>query len=292
MRQFVLYIQIVKENIKDILQEIDSEIDNSFFFDCDVIGNTLKMTIKLQKELNTLRDKVISRQFQTKEEEIIFFKEYKPEVLSRLLYFNKVFQIESKFPNGSDNIVIKYLNNELDSLTYFFNRNLDFYQYYRSKSTVYDEHYFLRGKTDLRLNSDSSYFNSDPNFSTGYDFKVAKILAYEMLRIYLNKRLQNIGKDRDLEETRTKYAKSPMKFTGKKIALVELGYALANSSDINNGRVEIKEMMDFLGAIFNVDLGDYYRTYIAIKDRKKDRTVYLSKLIEMLEKKMDEDDLY
>ena len=83
-----------------------------------------------------------------------------------------------------------------------------------------------------------------------------------------------------------------MNFTGKKVWLIEFGYALANSGDFNNGRVEIKEMMDFLGAVFNVDLGDYYRTYIAIKDRKKDRTAYLTKLIEILEKKMDEDDSY
>lgn len=283
---------IIKQYYEEIANAIDLEIESIDITGNDIIDDCLKAIRIFQKAISDIRNVVISNNFFSKEEEIIFFKEYKPEILSRLLYFNKVFQIESKFPNGSDDVVAKYLNNELDSLTYFFNRNLDFYQYYRSKSTVYDEHYFLRGKTDLRLNSDSSYFNSDPNFSTGYDFKVAKILAYEMLRIYLNKRLQNIGKDRDLEETRTKYAKSPMKFTGKKIALVELGYALANSGDINNGRVEIKEMMDFLGAIFNVDLGDYYRTYIAIKDRKKDRTVYLNKLIEMLEKKMDEDDLY
>ena len=278
--------------IKKILQNINSEIDNSYYFDCDVIGNSLKMTQRLQKILEELRSKVSGSQFETKEEEILFFKEQKPEVLSKLVYFNKLFQIESKFPNGSDKIVKEYLNNELDSLTYFFNRNLDFYQYYRSKSTMYDEHYFLRGKTDLRLNSDSSHFNSDPIFSTGYDFKVAKILAYEMLRIYLNKRLQNVGKERDLEEVRGQYAKSPMNFTGKKVALIEFGYALANSGDFNNGRVEIKEMMDFLGAVFNVDLGDYYRTYIAIKDRKKDRTAYLTKLIGILEKKMDEDDSY
>lgn len=260
--------------------------------DSDILAISIRRIRYYQELLDELRVHVSQCVFSTTNHEIYFFKEQKPEILSRLLYFNKIFQIESKFPNGSDIVAIEYLNRELDSLTYFFNRNLDFYQYYRSRSTLYDEHYFLRGKTDFRLNSDSSYFNRDPLFSTGYDFKVSKILAYEMLRIYLNKRLQNIGKDRDLEETRTKYAKSPMRFTGKKIALVELGYALANSGDINNGRVEIKEMMDFLGAIFNVDLGDYYRTYIAIKDRKKDRTVYLNKLIDMLEKKIDEDDLY
>ena len=51
-------------------------------------------------------------------------------------------------------------------------------------------------------------------------------------------------------------------------------------------------MMAFLGIAFNVDLGDYYRSYIAIKDRKKDRTSYVRKLIDVLEQNMDENDSY
>ena len=59
---------------------------------------------------------------------------------------------------------------------------------------------------------------------------------------------------------------------------------------LNNGKADIKEIMTYLEASFKVDLGDYYRTYITIKDRKKDRTSFLSNLIKCLLKKMDEDD--
>ena len=282
----------INQYYDEITNEINSYMDAIDIYENDVIVHSLNSIHVLKKTIATIRNFVIANNFPTKEDEILFFKDQKPEILSKLLYFNKIYQIESKFPNGSDEIAVKYIHRELDSLTYFFDRNLDFYQYYRSKSNIYDEYYFVRGKADLRLNSDSSQFDRDPNFSTGYDYKVAKILANEMLRIYLNKRLQNIGSERNLEEVRAKYAKSPMNFTGKKVALIEFGYALANSGDFNNGRVEIKEMMDLLGAVFNVDLGDYYRTYITIKGRKKDRTAYLTKLIEILEKKMDEDDSY
>ncbi|MFA6707711.1 MAG: RteC domain-containing protein [Sphaerochaetaceae bacterium] len=239
-----------------------------------------------------LREKIANYTFSSQDEEILFFKEQKPVIMSRLIFFNKVCKIEAKLPSGSDQVIRDYIHNELNNITYYFDKNLDFYQYYRSKSTTFDNYYFVRGKSDIHLVSDSAYFNSDPNFSTAYDYKVAKILANDMLEVYLKKRLHNIGKERDLEETRVKYAKTPVKFTGKKAALIELGYALAHSGDINNGNVEIKEMMDLFGAVFNVDLGDYYRTYIAIKDRKKDRTAYLSKLIEVLERKMDDDDSY
>ena len=43
-------------------------------------------------------------------------------------------------------------------------------------------------------------------------------------------------------------------------------------------------------ASFKIDLGDYYRTYITIKERKKDRTSFLNKLIRCLLNKMNEDD--
>lgn len=280
----------MREYVNNILQEIDSEIDNFDFYDCNIIENSLFMIVRLENILKELRERIADYTFASKEEEISFFKEQKPEILSRLLLFDKVYQIESKFPNGSDDVVTIYLNEKLDSLTFFFNRNLDFYQYYRSKSTLYDEYYFIRGRADIRLCSDSSRFDRDPNFSTGFDYKVAKILANEMLRIFLNKRLQNISKEKHLEASRAKYLKHPINFTGKKVALIEIGYSLAAAGDFNQGNIEIKELMDYLGAVFNVDLGDYYAAYIAMKGRKKDRTAYLNRLIEALTKRMNDDD--
>ena len=228
--------------------------------------------------------------FPTKEDEILFFKTQKPEILGRLLFFYKIYKIETQCPNGSDEVIRNYINRELDNLTYFFNRNLDFYQYYRSHSTVYDEYYFVRGKADLRLCTDSAQFDKDPNFSTGYDYKVAKIIANEMLRIYLNKRLVKLETNTQVEGNLQKCLKYPFRFTGKKVFLIELGYSLVSSGDINNGNVEIKEMMNFLGTVFQMELGDYYAAYIAMKERKKDRTAYLSRLQDSLVKRMDEDD--
>lgn len=148
---------------------------------------------------------------------------------------------------------------------------------------------FLRGKTDIRLCTDSAQFDKDPNFSTGYDYKVAKILANEMLRIYLNKKLHKLECDSYIEEKQTIITKIPIRFTGKKNALIELGYALVSSGDINHGNIEIKEFMEYLSSIFNIDLGGYYDAYIAMKERK-DQTSYLNHLIERLSKRMKEDD--
>ena len=280
----------MKEKICDILSEIDLEIDEIDLYGYDIIETSLSMVHRLQTVLSDLRTKIQTYVFPTKEDEILFFKVQKPEILGRLLFSYKIYRIETQCPNGSDEVIKGYISRELDNLTYFFNRNLDFYQYYRSHSILYDEYYFVRGKSDLRLCTDSAQFDKDPNFSTGYDYKVAKIIANEMLRIYLNKRLVKLETNTQVEDNLQKCLKYPFRFTGKKVFLIELGYSLVSSGDINNGNVEIKEMMNFLGTVFQVELGDYYAAYIAMKERKKDRTAYLSRLQESLVKRMDEDD--
>lgn len=277
-------------NLNPILYDIDLEIDDIDLYGYDIIETSLSMVHRLQNVLNDLRNKLQTYVFPSKEEEISFFKNQKPELLGRLLYFYKIYRIETQCPTGSNEVIKLYINRELDSLTYFFNRNLDFYQYYRSNSTIYDEHYFLRGKIDIRLCTDSAQFDKDPNFSTGYDYKVAKIISNEMLRIYLNKKLQKLESDSYIKEHHAIRTKTPINFTGKKAALIEIGYALASSGDINHGNIEIKEFMNYLSFVFNIDLGGYYDAYIAMKERK-DRTSYLNKLIDSLTKRMNEDDI-
>ncbi len=273
--------------VDEILKQIEVEISKIDLYNYDIIETSLSMVLRLQDALTNLRRKLQTYVFSSKEEEIYFFKSQKPELLGRLLYFHKIYRIEVQCPTGSNDVIRLYLNKELDSLTYFFNRNLDFYQYYRSHSTVHDELYFLRGNVDFRLCTDSAQFDKDPNFSTGYDYKVAKILANEMLRIYLNKRLQKLECDSYIKERQTVTTKIPIRFTGKKNTLIELGYALVSSGDINHGNIEIKEFMEYLSAIFNIDLGGYYDAYIAMKERK-DQTAYLKKLEECLVKRMEE----
>lgn len=278
---------IMQKYIGNLLHQIDSESEHFDIYGYDIIENSLKMIDFIQLRLDELRGKIIEYEFSSQEEEIVFFKELKPQVLSKQLYYNKIYCIESKFPTASNEAAKRYLNNQLHSLEYYFNRHLDFYQYYRSGSTVYDKFYFVRGNVDPKLCTESSRFNSDLKFSTVYDFKVAKIIANEMLRIYLNRRLRTIEDPALFVKTK----KSRRTWTGQKNALIELGYSLYASGDIDHGNIDVKEIMDTLGEAFNVDLGEYYRAYIALRERKKDRTAYLNSLIEKLTQKMDEDDL-
>ncbi|MEG2391707.1 MAG: RteC domain-containing protein, partial [Pseudomonas sp.] len=57
----------------------------------------------------------------------------------------------------------------------------------------------------------------------------------------------------------------PFGWTDPKNAAVELGYAIYAKGSLNNGNVDIKEIMTYLESSFNIDLGDYYRTYLSLK---------------------------
>ena len=269
----------MKKYFEETVRLIDIELESFSIDTCDISTDvSFKLVEFLHEKLNDLRDKFIDYKFTSQEDEICFFKEMKPLILSRLLYFNKIYTIELKRPNGSNISQKSYYEHELDSLTFFFNRNLDFYQYYRSCSTHLDECYFLRGKPNIRLCVDSSQFISDPLFSTGYDYKVAKILSNEMLRIYLNKRLQEIDKLTGYTSINKSSAKYRNKWTAPKAAAIELGYALYAAGVFNNGSIDIRDIMMGLQNLLNIDLGDYYRTYVAIKNRKKERTAFLKHL--------------
>ena len=279
----------MKEDFDKLLSEIDVEIAKIDLYGNDIIETSLSIVRHLQSIITGLRNELQTYTFPTQEDEIRFFKVQKPELLGRLLYFQKICRIEMQCPNGSNEVIRKHLIAELDNLTYFFNRNLDFYQYYRSHSTMYDKYYFVRGKADIRLCADSAQFDKDPNFSTGYDYTVAKILANEMLRIYLNQRLQLLEKKQLTNDIKISLSDFKLKWTGTKSEAIEWGYGLFAAKTLNYGNATIKEVMAFVETAFDIELGDYYRTYLSLKNRKKDRTAFFTFIMEQLQKRMDDD---
>jgi len=88
--------------------------------------------IKEAKEvLNKVRLLIDKRGFKSCEEEIYFFKQIKPKIYSKLIYYLKLFIIESKRPRSSKKTQVKYFNSHIDKLQTYFNDNLEFYHYYR-----------------------------------------------------------------------------------------------------------------------------------------------------------------
>ena len=280
----------MKEDFDKLLSEIDVEIAKIDLYGNDIIETSLSIVRHLQSIITGLRNELQTYTFPTQEDEIRFFKVQKPELLGRLLYFHKICRIEMQCPNGSNEVIRKHLIAELDNLTYFFNRNLDFYQYYRSKSTYLDRYYFTRNQNDLRICTDSSHIDKDPLYSTGYDFKVAKIITNELLKIYLTNRLQELERIVQRKADNGQVVESILRWTGSKRALVELIYALEANGDFNKGTATLKEIAGYFENVFSIDIGDLYHSYLEMRSRKINRTRYLETLQKSLLRRMDEND--
>ena len=243
---------------------------------------TLKVIYNIKKQF--LKDKTMSL-----DSEIDFFKNIKPKFTSLYIYHNTIFKIETRMPHGGEKISKKYLNNELKKLKRFFDNNLDFYNYHRTGSSFLDFKYFVRGNYDVNLRLDSFYFEVDHNFSTSHDFKLAKVLAYDRIQVYLETKLSNIGKKFDVEKSQLE-PKGKMIWTANKVALTELLYALHTKGAFNNGATELKEIASYFEEVFNIDLGQYRRTFLEIRERKSDRTKFLNALTLGLSERMEETD--
>jgi hypothetical protein len=99
------------------------------------------------------------------------------------------------------------------------------------------------------------------------------------------------GKGLELEviESPSFFPKVRLTWTGNKIDLVELIYAWETAGCFNHGHVTIKEIVDYIEIVFNIDLNGYYRMFIDMRNRA-DRTAFLDKLINFLKARMDEAD--
>jgi len=251
--------------------------------DCSVqrIEAVIQLIIKY---LSIVKEHVLKKGFKNSSEEVYFFKYQKPVIVAKLIYYNAVYKIETKKPYGAKPIR-KYLNKELKKLKRFFDNNLDFYKYYRSNNSFLDEKFFVRGNHDVKLWLDTYYFESDQTFSTSHDYKVAKIMANDLIQVYIEDQLYKNTEQNDRQIDVPK-----LNWTGSKASAIELIYALYHQGVFDNGNTDIRLIAKYFESVFNIDLGDFYHTFMELKSRKINRTKFMDNLRDTLIKKMDEFD--
>ena len=272
----------ISEELTSIVREKELEMS-------DIIRDVPPTILLLENGFIDLKNIVSSFTFPSKRDEIMFFKEIKPQLFSKLIFFRKIYQLELNRPISNYKTIRVYLEREHERINLFYNRNTEFIQYYRSGKANFDEYYFVRGRKDMELNLESFYFERDPRFSTHFDFKVARLLANDMLAAHLNYQLSKL-KYQEENDFSTDIEIPSAQWTDKKTALTEIIYGIYEEKSVNSGNIEIKALATIFGRIFNVDLNDIYHIYLEIRSRKTNRTEFLNRLIKTLNKRMDEAD--
>jgi len=268
------------EAYNKVIADLKGKLSTLEAQDLDIYIKTEEAATICNQILVELQDLVFSQSFKCEANEIEFFKFLKPKVVSKLIYHIEYFNIQFKLPKGLKKHQIKYLNEQIVRLQKYFTSNSEFYHYYLKKETIHDDFYFLRKNKKVRLNIESYLFFTEHKFSTNHDNTMAIILAYEKLIKKLHDDIENLSVKNinTIPSSKTNQKQNKINWTGTKTDLIELIYALHSSGAINNGNVEIKDMAILFQEMFNIDLGNYYHSFVEMRTRKINQTKFLDKL--------------
>lgn len=283
----------MKNFTNNLLNEIEIQIQKTEYNEKNKLKCLIEILNILERKLNQLKEFVVKYDFKSEEEEILFFKEQKPKIWSKLIYYLSVYKIEINRPKGSILTVETYLLVELDRLKQFFDRNIEIYHYYRTGCTHFDKIYFLRNKiTDIPVNLACFYYERDIRFSTGYDYKISKIMANDLLELYIKSELVKLKMEPEPDYVKFTPLQTRETWTASKTDLTELIYALDTLKCINYGNIKLNALTSYFENIFNISIGDMYRIYLEMRERKGSRTRFLDRLKDNLIKRMDEADSF
>lgn len=276
----------MKEYTENIRHEISNTIQTIESTNKDLLPKREQIISAIGNSLKQLKSFIIKYEFKNPNEEILFFKEIKPQIHSQLLFYTRIYNIEKKLKTQSKSMQISYLNNELLRLNEFSCCSREFEKYYRMNSTNMDHVYFTRDNNDTISDSDCLFIDRDPLFSTGYDYEVANIITGDLLKIYIKEKLEILKNDL-CNNIISVISEEKLHWTDSKVSLIELIYGIQASGSVNQGKVDLKNLVICFEAIFNIEIGDFYRTFLEIRDRKKSRTQYIDRMKEGLIIRMD-----
>ncbi|PKQ44224.1 RteC domain-containing protein [Confluentibacter flavum] len=272
---------------EDYLNDLNQDLECLEREPLDALSKSEQGIRKITLVIKKLRDKVVLEGFRGKDEEIHFFKHIKPQVFGKLIYYRKLFTMESKRPRSTNEAQRQYFVTQIDKLQEYFNNNQEFYHYYRSGATFLDEHYFMRRDAEITFHLDTLHVVTDIPFSTSHDSSVAVIMAYNQLIVYSKKEIGKLDNGYvKITESHKGNSIPKLFWTSTKVDLIELIYALHASGAINRGAANINDIADSFEILLETDLGDYYRTYSEIRSRKLHRTKFIDKLKESLDQHM------
>lgn len=276
-----------KIDIKELIGRtkiLCDELENLNHSEGDVFQKINEGAKKIRVVLSSFRKEIALKGFRNSEDEIHFFKYIKPRVQSYLIFFSVLSEIETEKLMQDSNGVQSCKDKKLRMFQYIMQENKEFVAYYKAGLTHLDAIYFLRAKNLSCLLKHSSRQLDDPDFNTSHDTVAANLMAFDLYK-------EHVLSDNLVAETKSRY-KSKLKWTATKLDLVELIYALHSSGALNYGDAELKDICQVLENAFQTKVGDLYRSFHDVVNRKKQQSKFIPKLEQSLLKKLDDLDSY
>lgn len=267
------------ETYLQIMESFDMEMESIQQKDPFKIEHAEKAIQHCQSCIEQLREQVINRGFKTRQDEIRFFKILKPKLVGTLIAYLNIRKILTQLPIIPSEKLTAFYSEQAAFLHAFYQDKHELYYYFIRNHVHLDNVYFTRGYH--MFSSDIHDFPNiiDSQFSTAKDMVFAQFIGNQ-------KTLDFLKECPTHPHGQTHPMAHSFKWTGQKVDLVELIYALQASGLINNGSVGIKDLALAFQALFAIEIGDYYRTFLEIRMRKSNPSKLLDTLKTSLQNKI------
>jgi len=265
--------------------EVDAKIEQIERAEISTMTKSLEASRILKNAYNQLKEFTLSYTFQSEEEEILFFKEIKPRLCFRLIYYRKLYNIEMDRPTGTDRQK-EYLSGILNDINRYNHKRLDFIRYYRSGSSSLDSLYFLRLQADTEQYMETFSHEFDPNFSTNCDFKVAKILANDMLSDYIESEIETLNNNNNNISVNS-FGFPAVKLTWKGTKAEFQEQVLAWDSASTFGDVPFTQLHSYMQNVFNIQVDGKLSRVLDDLRTRNEPTPFINKLKKLLLRRMD-----
>jgi hypothetical protein len=230
---------------------------------------------KYANTINSIRETVVHSQFSNHTDEITFYKELKPKVLARYLYYIKLLDIHSNSIDVSIINEVSYLKKIKKSATRWVEENMDFICYMRKEKTHFDDIYFTIKSIEHIVEINPYILKQDSVFSTSKSFTLASYYSKRLVIKYCLSRIEKLQSQQNNTFSKVTWKKS-------KIDLIEALDALHLNGAFD---CDFKTLVNEFGRFLNIDKLDPYNNITKIRTRSpKDRTKFLDSCKESLQK--------
>lgn len=270
------------KSINHIVIQLDDDLKETGYTDLSTSSSNLKALELIKTALNNLKEIILVKKFSSLQEEIEFFKEIKPSLLAKFYLTSFVIQYKNQQFISKD-AVSKLVESNTEENQSFLTEYKTYILQLMEYNEDQEKEYFVRKQFSPPMNDVLQKVLLNPNFCTFHSEILAVFKSQKLIQNFLNS---------EKEKNRNPFNQVfDLKWTQNKTSLIELMYGLYYSNAVNNGECSIKDLKNVFELMFNVDLGNVYRTYHELKNRDI-RTPFIDSLRIAVENKLDEDDAF
>ena len=119
-------------DLETLCENLLEELNGIKFENLPILEQSHRSIGLCRNLLRTFKREILVNDFESVDEEIVFFKKIKQIPLVKLIYFSEIHSFEIQFPKADKGVQLKFVKKKINKLNRFFLYNLDFGQYVKS----------------------------------------------------------------------------------------------------------------------------------------------------------------